>query len=254
MRGRVAAVLLLSLLALPLFPQCALTPQYSGQYRTSVLDVAVDGNDLWTATSYGLQLLDRTVDPPAAVASIAVPGITRVVRAANGTAYAGSGTRIAVVRRNGNALQLVRMIDVGATVNDLLITPLYLYAATANGIAQYDLLDPLNPTRTSATLPTSAQNVTSLALSGSTLYAADGDLTLEQFSLSVPALPQHTGSIEALPRSISVKTGGTRVYVSDGLQTAVIIGSTRAATLPFGGTSLAAGAADIVFAAGTDRR
>jgi hypothetical protein len=254
MRGRVAAVLLLSLLALPVFPQCTLTPQYSGQYRTSVLDVAVDGNDLWTATSYGLQLLDRSVDPPAAVASIAVPGITRVVRAANGTAYAASGTRIAIVRRNGTTLQLVRMIDAGATVNDLLLTTLYLYAATANGIAQYDLLDPLNPTRTSATFPTSAQNVTSLALSGSSLYAADGDLTLEQFSVSIPSLPQHTGSIDALPRSLSVKVGGTRVYVSDGLQTAVIIGGTRAATLPFGGTSLAAAPADIVFAAGTDRR
>jgi hypothetical protein len=254
MRGRVAAVLFLSLLALPLYPQCTLTPQYSGQYRTSVLDVAADGNDLWTATSYGLQLLDRRVDPPAPIASIAIPGITRVVRASNGTAYAASGTRIAIVRRNGNALQLIRMIDLGATVNDLALTTLYLYAATSNGIAQFDLLDPLNPVRTPATLPTSSQNVTSLALSGSNLYAADGDLTVEQFSISVPALPQRTGSIEALTRSISVKVGGSRLYVSDGVQTAVIIGSTRAATLPFGGTSLAGSSGDVFFAAGSDRR
>lgn len=254
MRGRVAAVLFLSLLALPIYPQCTLTPQYSGQYRTSVLDVAADGNDLWTATSYGLQLLDRRVDPPAAIASIAVPGITRVVRASNGTAYAASGTRIAIVRRNGNALQLIRMLDLGATVNDLVLTTLYLYAATSNGIAQFDLLDPLNPVRTPATLPTSSQNVTSLALNGSNLYAADGDLTVEQFSISVPALPQRTGSIEALTRSLSVKVAGSRLYVSDGLQTAVIIGSTRAATLPFGGTSLVTTSGDVVFAAGSDRR
>jgi hypothetical protein len=254
MRGRVAAVLFLSFLALPVFPQCTLTPQYSGQYRTSVLDVAVDGNDLWTATSYGVQLLDRRVDPPASIASIAVPGITRAVRAVNGTAYAASGTRIAIIRRNGNALQLIRMIDLGATVNDLLLTTNYLYAATSNGIAQFDLLDPLNPTRTPAVMPTSSQNVTSLALNGSTLYAADGDLTVEQFSISVPTLPQQTGAIEALARSLSVRVASTRVYVSDGLQTAVIIGSTRAATLPFGASSLVAVAGDVVFAAGNDRR
>ncbi|HEV7920159.1 MAG TPA: hypothetical protein VGR02_05150 [Thermoanaerobaculia bacterium] len=254
MCGRVAAVLFLSLLAVPALPQCNLTPQYSGQYRSSVLDAAVDGNDLWTATSYGVQLLDRRVDPPAAMTSIAIPGITRVVRASNGTAYAASGTRIAIVRRNGNALQLVRMLDLGATVNDLVLTTLYLYAATSNGIAQFDLLDPLNPARTTAALPTSSQNVTSLALNGSTLYAADGDLTIEQFSISVPALPQQTGTIEALPRSISVKVTSSRLYVSDGLQTVVIIGGTRAATLPFGGTSLVAMGGEVVFAAGTDRR
>ncbi|MBV9495415.1 MAG: hypothetical protein JOZ54_14295, partial [Acidobacteria bacterium] len=255
MRGRVAVVLLLSLLlAIPVLAQCTLTPQYSGQYRTAVLDVAVDGNDLWTATSYGVQLLDRRTDPPSPIASVAVPGITRVVRATNGTAYSGSGSRIAIVRRNGNALELVRTIDAGANVNDLVLTTLYLYAATSNGIAQFDLLDPLNPTRTPVTFATSSPNVTSLALAGSTLYAADGDLSLEIFSISVPALPQRTGSIDALPRSVTVKTGGSRLYVSDGLQTAVIIGSTRAATLPFGGTSIASTATDVVFTAGSDRR
>src|SRR6185369_17223842 len=62
MRGRVAAILLLFLCSVPAFPQCNLSPVYSGQFRASILDVAADNNDLWAATSYGVALYDRTVD------------------------------------------------------------------------------------------------------------------------------------------------------------------------------------------------
>lgn len=259
MRGRViltcVSLLFLSSTALP---QCNLTPIHSAPYRASYLDVAVDGTDLWAATSYGVQLLDRTTDPPRIVASMAVPGTTRVVRPVGGIVYTGSGSSLWVVRRSGSALQLVRSIDAGATVNDIVATPLSLYVGTANGLQQYDLLDPLRPVRTSAVFLTTGANVTSLALAGSTLYAADGDSSVEVFDITVATVPQRMASFESLPRSLSIEATATRLFVSDGLQTDLFFrtGSapTRAARLPFGVTSLAALSNDVAFVAGTDRR
>src|SRR5438105_3310898 len=137
MRGRAACLLLSFLIAIPSFPQCTFKKLASAEFRATYLDLFVDGNDLWAATSYGVSLFDRSVDPPRIVAEIGVPGTTHVVRASSGIAYAASGSSIAVVRRNGKKLELVRTIDAGATVNDLLLAGNDLYAATANGIAQY---------------------------------------------------------------------------------------------------------------------
>jgi len=207
MRGRVAAILLLSLIALPAFPQCNLAPVYSAQFRSSILDLAIDNNDLWAATSYGVSLYDRSVDPPKLVASIAVPGVTRVVRVANGTVYAGSGSSIVVI----NNRQITRTIDAGGAVNDLVVTPVFLFAATSNGLRQIDLLGPAQ------TLATSSPNVTSLALSGSTLYAADGDASVERFSISgiVQAQSPLTGGVKSAQ---IVRLNNNRVYVSDRIQ------------------------------------
>jgi hypothetical protein len=95
MLGRVVvAIAILLLLPAAAFPQCNLTQVASIPFRASYLDLAIDGSDLWVTTSYGLSLFDRGVDPPAFVASLPLPGITRVVRAANGLAYAGSGTTL----------------------------------------------------------------------------------------------------------------------------------------------------------------
>src|SRR5213075_1581262 len=114
MRGRVVAIsLLLFLFSFPAFPQCNFAPVYSAQFRTSILDIAIDNNDLWAATSYGISLYDRSIDPPRLVTSIAVPGITRVVRIANGTIYAGSGSSIVFITNR----QITRTIDAGGTVN-----------------------------------------------------------------------------------------------------------------------------------------
>src|SRR5437868_10053563 len=129
MRAWVLAVLI-AVLASPLLPQCNFTPVLSDQFRSSILDLAIDGNDLWAATSYGLSLYDRSVDPPRLVASIPVPGTTRFLRLGNGLAYAGSGNSIAVVRKSGRSLQLIRTVDVGAPVNDLVVTALALLVAT----------------------------------------------------------------------------------------------------------------------------
>src|SRR5438876_10977912 len=123
MRVRVLAVLTF-LLPLPALPQCNLSVVLSDQFRSSILDLAIDGNDLWAATSYGISLYDRSVDPPRLVASIPVAGATRLVRLGNGLAYAGSGNTIAVIRKSGRSLQLVRTVDAGAPVNDILFTTL----------------------------------------------------------------------------------------------------------------------------------
>src|ERR1051325_57232 len=128
--------LFLSFLALPVSAQCNLSLVHSDPFRSTFLDVAIDGSDLWAATSYALTLYDRSVDPPAYVASIALPGTTRVVRLANGNAYAGSGSSVDVVRKNGRALQLTTSVVIGAggTVNDMVATGGELYVATSTGL------------------------------------------------------------------------------------------------------------------------
>jgi hypothetical protein len=257
MRGCVAA-LFSSILALSLSAQCTYLLGYSGEFRASYLDLTIDGTDLWAATSYGVQLFDRSVDPPSLVASTAVPGITKVIRVANGVAYAGSSTRVYAIRKNGKTLSIAGSAEAGATINDMVATPLDLYVATANGLRQYDLLNASSPTLTPLAFVTSGSNVTSLALSGSTLYAVDGDSSVEAFSITVPTLPLKLPSFDSLPRPTSVKTSGSRVYVSDGNTTDVfiVIGGTptKASTAILGTSSLVTLSGDVVFAAGTDRR
>jgi len=258
MRGRVVVPLLsLFLLATAAFPACSYSPVYSGQYRTSVLDLAIDGVNLWTATSYGVTLYDRSVDPPSPVSTIAVPGVTRIVRTANGIAYAGSGSKLYTIVREGLTLRIAGQLDAGATINDLVVLPATIYAATANGLVQFDLFDPRTPVRSTNTFPTSSPNVLSIALTGSTLYAADGDSSVEIFSLDIPTLPQALGALTSLPRASSVKAGGGKVFVSDaqGQQTDVFSGGrvpTRAVTLAFGASALALLTNDVIFAAGGD--
>lgn len=253
MRGRVAAVLLILVFLSPeTRGQCSFAPRYSGQFRATVYDVAVDGSFLWTATGYGVQLIEQN-EP---VDSVAIPGSTRVIATTgNGYAYAGSGSKIVVLRRTGRTIEVVRSIDAPGTVNDLLISS-YLFAATRDGIAHYDLFDPASPNRTSATLDTSRPNVTSLALGRNQLYAADGDLTVEIFNVSIPSLPQRIGALEALPRSGAVHaTSDGYVFVSDeiGQNSDVFIDTTRIARVPYGSTSFAATAGGAFFVAGNDR-
>ena len=237
MLGRViAGVLSTFLLAASAFAQCDYRTQFSGDYRASIFDIAIDNNDLWTASGYGVQLYDRSVDPPRLTATVGVPGITRVIRESNGVAYAGGTSGISVVRRNGNSLQLVRKISTGV-VNDLLLIPGALFVATPSGIVEFDLLNRENPNPTGATFATSKPSVTSLALIGSTLYAADGDSSVEVFSIAVPSSPQKSGTLTSLARASKVEAIGTRLYVSDGISTEVFASSgssfTSLGTFPY---------------------
>lgn len=252
MRGCVKAVLLVLLLgSFELAAQCW-TPRHSFHFRTTALDLHVDGDFLWMATSYGVQLLDGTE----VVDSIALPGATKVVVAdGSGFAYAGSGSRIHVLRRDGRTLTRVRTVDAPGTVNDLELVTGYLFAATSSGIAHYQLFDRTTPTRTSVTMATSSTNVTSLAAGPVLLFAADGDATVEAFAITSPASPLSIGVVNAMPLATSVNLEGDLLYVSDrfGRTTDVFRGLDRIARVPFGANSLAISMTGVHFVAGPDR-
>jgi hypothetical protein len=251
MRGRVILSLLVLLsLPLPAGAQCSWTPRSSAQFRTTALDVSVDGNFVWLATGYGVQLLENN----AVVDSVAIPGSTRVVQAdGGGLAYAGSGARVYVLRREGKSIRVVRHFAASGVVNDILVSS-YLFVATTAGIDHFDRIDPENPVKTNAFLATSSPNVTSLALSGSTLYAADGDTTLEMFSVALPSIPQNVGTLDTVrASSVHVTTDGL-VLASDNLRrnTDVFSGNTRLVRLPFASSSFAS-SSQAQFVAGPDR-
>ena len=258
MLGRVAAVFLsLSLFSSDSPAQCNYPARYSGQFRSTVYDVAVEGSFIWTATGYGVQLLEPTSRGPEVADAVALPGSTRVVAPrGNDLAYAGSGSTIFVLRRSGRSLEIVRSVSAPGRVNDLELTSTHLFAATANGIAHYDLLDATNPVRTSTLIPTSRPNVTSLAAGANTLYAVDGDATVEVFNISIPALPQRTGTLDTLPRPGAVHLGTEGfVYVSDeiGQNTDIFSGTTLVRRVPYGSLSFAPAISGALFVAGGDR-
>jgi hypothetical protein len=253
MRGCAAAFLTLLLLSSPLAAQCNSSLVYSGPFRASYLDLAIDGNDLWAATGYGVQLFDRSVDPPALVTSISVPGMTRVVRAVNGVAYAGSGSSVYVIHKSGKTLSITVTYDAGAAVNDLVVTGAqFAYIATANGLRAVDLLNLGAPF---VAMQTSGANVTSLATDTNlaTLYAADGDSSIELFNITLPGTPQHTGTLASLPRVTALQATPTRLYASDGISTDVFVNNSKIATVAKGTSTLATLSGDVVFAAGNDR-
>lgn len=256
MRGRVAVLLLVLLSSLAAFPQCTWTPRDSASFRTTALDLSIDGALVWLATGYGIQLLDNRGTRIAG--AVALPGSTRVVRAdGRGLAYVGSGSRLYVLRRDGSTVSVVRFVDAGAPINDILIAGSSLFAGTTSGLAHFDAIEPANPVRTTTFLPTSSPNVTSLAASGSKLYAADGDTTVEVFAITIPSLPQHTGELPTVVRATAVHAApdGT-LFVSDafGQNTDVFLGGTTAiGRLPVGANSFAAAANGAHFVAGPDR-
>jgi len=241
------AVVIAIFLALPALPQCSQSPVFSDPFRLSMLDVAVDGNDLWAATSYGIAVYDRSVDPPRLTTSLALAGTTRIVRATNGTAYVGSGNTLYVVRKNGQTLNVVRSVDAGAPLNDIAVAALSLFAATRNGIAQYDLLD---LSKTPAVFHTSQTAVSSLAIVGSALFAADGDTSVESFDLTTL---QPLATITAPANAIAVHAVNGKLYVSSTLQTTIFIGTTNAGSFPVGAAAVASISDSTVFVAGGDR-
>lgn len=253
MRGRVAVLLLLLVSSFPAFPQCSWAPRASAQFRTTALDLAIQEGLLWVATGYGVTLVEASTLRVAD--AISLPGNTRVVYTdPRGVAYAGSGSRLHVLTRSGNALNLVRTVDAGGTVNDIAGAGGYLFVATSNGIAHFDAIEATNPLRNPNMLPTTSANVTSVATTPQRLYAADGDTSVDVFSISTPALPQRTGELTSLPRAASVHAAGDQVFVSDvfGQNTDVFVGTSRIARLPVGANAFEAFANGVHFTAGTD--
>jgi hypothetical protein len=253
MRGRVAVLVLFLVFSLPAVPQCSWTPRASAQFRSTALDVAVQDGFLWVATGYGVTLIDANTLVVAD--AVALPGNTRVVYAdPRGVTYAGSGSRLYVLSRNGRTLSVVRFVDAGGTVNDIAAAGSYLFVATSNGIAHFDAIEATNPLRAPNTLPTTGTNVTSVAATATKLYAADGDFSVDIFAIGTPALPQRTGELTSLSRAAAVHAAGDTVFVSDGSgqNTDVFIGTTRIARLPVGTNAFAAFGNGVHFTAGTD--
>lgn len=236
---------------------CDQTQRYSAQYRATYSDLAVEGNDLWAATVYGVELIDRTSNPPRVLGSLPLRGATTSVATSPNITYVASGSAVHVIRR-ALPLTVARSVDAGATVNDLLYLPPYLYAATTKGVVQLDLFVPDSPV-VARTLNTTSGAAHSLARLDTTLYAADGDSSIEAYSVSVPSLPQKVGTFNSLPRSTAVNVASGRLFVSDGQQTEIFAGSgadmSRVAVLAaIGGTSVFPAADSVHWMSGTDRR
>ena len=255
MRGRAIPLLLVLFSTFSALADCSWTPRFSGEFRVTAYDVAVDSDGyVWLATGYGMQLLAPLAGGRyAAVSSLAVPGSTRVVALNGSDAYVGSGSRVYVVRRSGEKLTLGNSVDAGGSVNDLLVYGPYLFAATSNGIAHIDLFDLHR--NTNITLFTSRPNVTSLALDGSTLYAADGDSSVETFTLAIPSFPQGTAPLDSLTRSAAVHVSDNKIYVSDelGQSTDIFSGPTKLGRIGYGTNAFAPLAGDTFFGAGPQR-
>jgi len=253
MRGCVKAVLFLLLFSSSVSGDCSWTPRRSVGFRTTALDLAIDGEFLWLATGYGVQLISNG----RIVSNVAVPGLTSVVASDGaGLAYAGSGSRVYALRREGNAVRLTGSAAASGRVNDIVVASGYLFVATTNGIDHFSLFDPSGPTKTSVTLPTTSPNVSSLAATHTMLYAADGDSTIETYTITLPSLPQHVGVLESLQFSTAVHTSPDgQVFVSDafGQNTDVFSGITRIARLTFGTTSYAPLTSQAAFIAGPNR-
>ena len=252
----ITRVVLLLLVVPMLRADCVRRNVYSGSFRAPMTDLSIDGSDLWVATSYGITLWDRNSVTPRAVAGLALPGPSTSVRAQHAIAYVGSGQTLYAIRKNGSDLAIAGSVDVGASVRELLLSNGYLFAATTNGVVQFDLLQPDHPLVVNH-LGTTSGGALSLAVVDTTLYAADGDSSVEVYTIQIPSLPQKIGTFTALPQTTAVRVVGTGLFVSDGQQTQVYIGSgatpAKVGTIPFGGTSVFPINSSSVWMAGNDR-
>ncbi|MBI2214514.1 MAG: hypothetical protein HYU52_12780 [Acidobacteria bacterium] len=257
MNARTPLIALLSfLVSLPALSQCVWTPVFDGAYRATALDAAVDGNDLWVATSWGLELYDASFDPPYPITTIPLGGTTSAVAAAGGKVYVGSGAKFLVMSKSGGSIVTIGSTSLGGTVSDLLVLGPYVFAATSGGVAQIDVAVADNPALV-RTLSTTNIGARSLALLGATLYATDGDSTVEAYNVQLPSAPQKLGTFNSLTPSLWVSEASGRLYVSDGQRTEVFIGSgalmTRVATLAAGANAAVAGTGSVVYLVGDDR-
>jgi hypothetical protein len=253
----ITILLVLSLLgSSPLLAVCEGTGVFSGAYRESALDVDFEGNDLWVATSYGVTLYDRSTAPPRALRSLALPGPTSEVEAVRDMAVVASGSKLYVVRKE-NPLRVIGSLEIGGTINDILEFSSYLFVAATNGVAQVDLINPAAPIVANR-LTTTTGSALALARFESTLFAADGDNSVEIYTVQVPSFPQKIGTLLSLPRSSSVAIAGTSLFVSDGQQTQIFSAGPQpalVASLPSTPASSAfLSQSGATFVAGSDRR
>lgn len=208
---------------------------HSETLRFTAADVAVDGDLVWTAGGWGLRLQRISDGAPASGLTVPIPGLTTRVVAAGGRAWAGSGNRIFTVRADDvRAIEHVLVLD--GSVNDLLLVGHYLYAATTRGVIQIDVLQP-GVAVVTRSLSTTAGGAIALASRGNRLFAADGDVSVEIYDISFPALAQRVGSFNAFPQTTSIHSAGDLLIASDGRQTRIYTAGAEpilVGTLPVG--------------------
>ncbi len=248
---RLLCTIPLLLLSLNAYPQ-ELRHTHSEAFRRPALDVAIDDEMVWIADGYGVTVATRET-PPALVSSRAFPGDTSHVVIDGGDAWIVSGTTLFRASWDGKTIVLKSSRELGETVFDIVASRGFLYLATRSGVVQIDTA--IEGSRT--VLNTTAGLAISLATDGSTLLAADGDNTVEVYTIEFPVLPQKIGVAE---HSIA---GANRVYdvsgnllVSNGRESQ-LFGSLRPpftslGTLSFGASTAAVSSPGIVFAAGLD--
>jgi hypothetical protein len=229
---------------------------YDGAYRVTALDVAVDGTSVWVATSWGIALHETSTGTPRPVVTRPLAGTTSSVEVGSSRVYVGSGSTVHVFARSGS-VNHVGSGDASGTINDLLLIGSYLYAATSSGVEQFDLLDPDKPLAI-RTLTTSTGFALRLAVAGTSLYAADGDSSVEVYNIQIPSFPQGIGSFGSLARTQAVSEAGGRLYVSDGQKTDIWFGTgasmSPVGTIAAGGNSVIPFGNGSVYMAGDDRR
>jgi hypothetical protein len=132
----------------------------------------------------------------------------------------------------------------------------YMFAATSSGIDHFDLFNPALPFKTGQSMPTSSPVITSLAANRTTLFATDNDSTVELFTLTIPSLPQHTGTLDTGIRAANVHVTNELIFVADpfGQTTKLFFpGGAAAGQLPFGSNAFAAALGGARFIAGPNR-
>ncbi len=253
---RQLAQLVIALLAI--FPAVAddLESIWDGAHRSTALDVALDDSNLWVATSWGIARYEIVNGIPRRVVTRPLPGNTAAVVVGSARVYVGSGSAVYALARGGEGEVLGTGTSPGS-ISDLTLVGSYLYAATSAGVVQFDLIDPDKPVA-SRTLSTSTGFAVRLAVVGTTLYAADGDASVEAYTIEVPSFPQGVGSFGSLPRTRAVSEAGGRLYVSDGQRTEIWFGTgaqvTMVGAVAAGGNAVVAEGSQFVYLAGDDRR
>ncbi|HUP63728.1 MAG TPA: hypothetical protein VM557_00405 [Thermoanaerobaculia bacterium] len=252
---RACVVVILGFLSsFPLFSECSWRDLGDLRTREIGFSLSAAGGEVWFATGWGVAV--RSESTGALLASIPVPGTTVAVEGVEGGAWAGSGSSLFFIRRNPR-LEIAATLDLGSAINDIARSGSFLWVATATGVVQVDILNPLAP-RVGAKLSTSTGSAHSVAVAGASLYVADGDRTIEIYTIVVPTLPQRIGEWESLPRTSSINAVANHLLASDGQQTEVIGGSgaalARVAMLPWGANSATSAGGSLIFIAGNDRK
>lgn len=198
---------LLPILFLLTLPSSAATLHhtFSEAYRRPALDVATSGEQLWIADGYGVTVASRGT-PPIPLDSLTLPGSTTLLAPDGSDMWIASDRTLYRARWDGRQVVILSTVDAGEPVYDLTVVRNHLFLATPSGLVR---IDPAVPGSRNI-LPTTSGAAVSLASDGNTLVVADGDDTVDIFSVEIPALTQKIGVA-----TLSI-LGANRVHVVHG--------------------------------------